>query len=298
MEIATVTLELAKEAAAETIKETAKATETMNEFGKVGNTLATEHINLGKIGTGNCGEHISFGSLANGEFKRNANYINWKDGIAADELTIEWMQELTDEISKIYGTEWLSVGELKGFNNAGISPQLNMLEYDPEYIRSKANKYGRDCVLGTLAHEVGHEIVSTLGFDANSRLFDVKWVDKLARGMGVDTITPYADEVCADYIAGLTARLCNLDPTHNLSWYLDRSPITLDKVHPGSSVRAEAFKRGYTRIDRGEEAVSLKAFEKFAPYDWNKIYQDKSLLRKILEEDVLEPLRNGEIVKI
>ena len=101
MEIATVTLELAKEAAAETIKETAKATETMIEFGKVGNTLATEHINLGKIGTGNCGEHISFGSLANGEFKRNANYINWKDGIAADELTIEWMQELTDEMSKI-----------------------------------------------------------------------------------------------------------------------------------------------------------------------------------------------------
>jgi len=290
------------------------------EFGMAGKEVAeANNISFGKFVAGNkallpdklvtvydkkqadipvSGSEISFGSLANGEFKDNPNYISWEDGVSANELTEKYMQELTDEICDIYGVDKLLTYEVPGFNNAGINQKLNWFGYGPDYIRNNANEYGRDYVLGTIAHEVGHEVVSELGFDFKSKLFDIKSVDKLAKKVGIDGISPYMDEACADYIAGLTTRLCNLDPTHSLEWYLDRSPITRDGIHPGSALRTEAFKRGYTRIDRGPEAETIKTFEKFSPYDLDKVYQNKDLLKQILEEDILNPIRNGELERV
>lgn len=278
MELITVSLELAKEAAAEVTKEAVKATEAAAEFGKVGEVIKTEQVSFGKLGAGDCGKPISFGSLASGEFKKNPNYLKWKDGINVGEVGKGWIEELTNEIAAIFGNDNIKVSKQYFFDNAGMNSYLVKLIYDPNYLRKAGNEYGMDTILGTLSHEVGHRVVYNLGLK--------------------DEITPYENEACADYIAGLTARLCKLDSTHRLAWYNDNPAVSPDGIHPGKSVRTEAFTRGLTRIDRGQEATKLKVFEAFSPYDLEGVYQNADLLKSILYEDVITPLRTGEIKKV
>ncbi len=288
MQFVTVPLELTKEAMKEVAKETVKTTaEGLTDFGKVGKEAATEHISLGRVGVGDCGRQISFGSLANGAFKSNKNYLKWKDGIDVGELRQGWIEELTNEISEIFGYDNIKASKkyfdfnkygLYRFNNAGIVYNIGELVYDPKYLRENGNKYGMDSIIGTLAHEVGHRVVYNIGLS--------------------DKIDPYENEACADYIAGLTTRLCKLNGAQKLAWYNDRSVISTDKVHPGKSVRMEAFIRGFARIDTGPEAVKLRIFEDFSPYDLEKVYQNSELLRNMLYEDVINPLRNGEIIHV
>lgn len=278
MTLVTVPLELTKEVVAEVTRDAVKTAETLTEFGKIGKSIETEQVNFGKLGTGDCGRQISFGSLANGEFKHNENYLKWKDGVDTDEVSEEWIEKLTNEIAAIYGKDNITVSKLEGFNNAGIDTFLGRLIYDPEYLIEAGNRYGMDSILGTLSHEVGHRVVHNIGLESE--------------------ITSYENEACADYIAGLTARLCKLDSTHRLSWYNGGPDISSDGIHPGKSVRMEAFTRGLTRIDTGKEATILKTFEDFSLYDLDGVYQDADRLKSILYEDVIIPLRTGKIKKV
>lgn len=268
-------LEIAKKAvetgAAEAVK-VAETAETVMELSE--NT----RLELGRLGTPELDSRISFGSLANGEFKRDANYLAWKDGIDAGEVEPEWIERLTNEISEIYGEEKLEVVEVPGFYNAGMQIDKGRLFYGSEYFEDNGNEHGEDLIIGAIAHEVGHRVVDNLGLTAE--------------------ITDYEHEACADYIAGLTARLCKLDRGHLLSWYGTRSEFSRDGEHPGSAVRIEILMRGLTRIDRGAEASVLRTFENFSPYDLGGIYKDSGMLKSILYEDVLAPLRTGEIKKI
>ena len=261
-----------QEAAAEAAKE------TVAKFGTVDKVIETEQVSFEKSGAGDCSRQISFGSLASGEFKKNANYLRWKDGIGVGEVNKGWIEELTNEIAAIFGNDHIKASKQYFMNNAGINTYLGRLVYDPSYLRKAGNEYGMDSILGTLAHEVGHRVVYNIGLESE--------------------ITPYENEACADYIAGLTARLCKLNSTHRLAWYNGRSEVSLDGIHPGKSVRLEAFTRGLTRIDTGKEATKLKVFEAFSPYDLEGVYQDADLLKSILYQDVITPLRNGEIKKV
>lgn len=287
MELVTASLEVGKEVTTEVVKETGKAAESLTEFGKVGNMFETENISFGKLIHNDFKEQISFGSLANGEFKRNDNYLQWKDGIAVGEIKRKWIEELANEISAIFGsdnlkasTKYLDVSEngIHRFNNAGMHYCIGQLDYDPKYLRDNGNLYGEDKILGTIAHEVGHRLVYNLGL--------------------ADEIDLYENEACADYIAGLTTRLCKLNASHSLAWFNDGSEISLDGAHPGKSVRIEAFIKGFDRIDRGAEASTLRLYEDFSPYDLEKTYQNSDMLRKILYEDVINPLRTGEIKRV
>lgn len=275
MKLVTVPLELAKEAVAEVAKETAKTVEDVIQFGKVDKAIEIEATGFGKTDIGNCGSQIS---LANGEFKNNENYLKWKDGIDVGEVNKGWIEELTNEIAAIYGTDNIKVSKQYGLDNAGINTYLGRLIYDPNYLREAGNNYGMDSILGILSHEVGHRVVHNIGLE--------------------NEITSYENEACADYIAGLTARLCKLDSTHRLAWYNGRSEVSLDGIHPGKAVRTEAFIRGLTRIDSGKEATMLKTFEAFSPYDLEGVYQDADMLKSILYQDVIAPLRTGEIKKV
>ena len=223
-------------------------------------------------------DKISFGSLANGTFKADERYLKWKDGVDVGEITPDYMKELANEIAAIYGKDIIKVKEAPGYENAGIIPKQGKILYDPEYLRQGGNEYGTDKILGSLSHEIGHRVVYNLGLQKE--------------------ISDYENEACADYIAGLTARLCKLNKDHQLSWYNDRSEISADGVHPGKSVRMEAFNRGYERIDRGKEAIALRTFEVFSPYDLEGTYQNAHMLKSILYQDVIAPLRTGEIKKV
>lgn len=287
MELVTVPLELVKETAAEVTKEAVKATDSVAKFGKLDKAIEAENVDFGKVGAGDCGSQISFGSLANGAFKGDKNYLKWKDGIDVGEVKEEWIEELANEISAIYGYDHLTAstkyidfsgGTPHRFNNAGMRYYIGELVYDPKYLRDNGNAYGMDNILGTIAHEVGHRVVYNIGL--------------------AEEITPYENEACADYIAGLTARLCKFNGSHKLAWYNASPSFSVDGAHPGKSVRMESFIRGYDRIDRGEEATILKTFEEFSPYDLEGVYKDAELMRKVLYEDVINPLRNGEIKKV
>lgn len=278
MELVAIPLELAKEATAEVTKETTKADEEIIQFGRVDKAIESEVASFGKTGIGDCCSQISFGSLANGEFKHNDNYLKWKDGIDVGEVNKGWIEELTNEISAIYGTDSITASKRYGLNNVGIDTYLGRLIYDPNFLRKAGNEYGMDTILGALSHEVGHRVVYNIGLESK--------------------ITPYENEACADYIAGLTARLCKLDSAHKLAWYNGQPEVSPDEIHPGKSVRIEAFIRGLTRIDSGKEATMLKTFEAFSPYDLEGVYQDAGMLKSILYQDVITPLRTGEIKKV
>lgn len=221
---------------------------------------------------------ISFGSLANGAFKKDERYLKWKDGIDVGEITPAYMKELANEIAAIYGKDKIKVKADPGYENAGIIPQKGKIFYDPEYLRQNGNEYGMDKIIGSLSHEIGHRVVYNLGLQKE--------------------ISAYENEACADYIAGLTTRLCKLNKEHQLAWFNDRSDISIDGEHPGKSVRLEAFNRGYDRIDRGKEATILKTFEVFSPYDLEGTYQNAHMLKSILYQDVIAPLRTGEIKRV
>lgn len=221
---------------------------------------------------------ISFGSLASGEFKNSKEYMDWQDGIGIFEVDKARIEKLTNEIAAIFGNDIIKVSKCHGLNNAGINTELARLIYDPKYLREAGNTYGVDTVLGTLAHEIGHRVVHNIGLE--------------------DEITLYENEACADYIAGLTTRLCKLNSADRLDWYNARSEFSEDDIHPGRSVRIEAFTRGLSRIGRGEEATMLKTFEEFSPYDMEGVYKNGELLKEILYQEVIEPLRGGEIPRI
>ena len=300
MELVTVPLELVKEAAVEATKETVKALETADEFGKLGIALESEEIHLRNTVLGECGKQISFGSLADGAFKTDVNYLRWKDGIDVGEVKPEWIEELANEIAAIYGNDHLTAdtkyidfsdGIPYRFDNAAIDAVTGEIVYDPKYLRDNGNVYGMDNIIGTIAHEVGHRVVYNTG------LLD-EIIAHYGEGEEAIKCALYEGEACADYIAGLTTRLCKLNGTHKLSWYNATPDVSMDGVHPGKSVRMETFIRGFDRIERGEEATILKTFEAFSPYDLEGVYKDADLMRKVLYEDVINPLRNGEIKKV
>ena len=278
MKLITIPVELTKKTLeTEALHESLKATESFLDFGRA-NTDVTEHLYKGLLETENRGEQISFGSLANGAFERNENYLKWQDGITLDEVDEAWIEELTNEISAIYGNDKLEAEILPDFDNAGMAPYIGKLIYDPEFLISTGNEHGMDSILGTLSHEVGHRVVYNLGLETE--------------------IDDYENEASADYIAGLTARLCKFDLTDGLSLFSSGSDFSVDGIHPGKSVRCEAFLRGFSRIDRGEEAAILRTFENFSPYDLDKTYQDSEMLKNILYQDIINPLRSGEIQRV
>lgn len=247
---------------------------------------------------------ISFGSLANGAFKNNVNYLQWKDGIDWNELNEDWIGQLADEISAIYGINGIKVFEEFGSYSAGINPDWKTIFYDPAYLKVNGNKYGIDNVIKTLSHEIGHQLFTDVGFEkflndyfedpVNKKKLEEIFKD-IPKPEEPENYSSYINEACADYIAGLTARLCKVDPTQMLLWYDSRSKYCRDGVHPGSSIRMEMFMRGLTRIDRGEEARILKTFEAFSPYDLEGTYKNADTMRRVLIEDVINPFLNGEI---
>lgn len=278
MDLFTVPLELTKEAAAEVTEAAVRATEGLAEFGKAGKEIVPEQISFGRVGMEGNAHQIRFGSLANGAFKADERYLQWKDGIDVGEITPSYIRELSNEIAAIYGEDKIKVSSVPGLDNAGMISKWRRLLYDPEYLRRNGNEYGMDKILCSLSHEVGHRVVYNLG---------------LAKEISI-----YENEACADYIAGLTARLCKLNKDHQLSWFADCPAVSADGKHPGRSVRTEAFNRGYDRIDRGAEAFKLKTYEVFSAYDLEKVYQDPHMLKSILYQDVIAPLRTKEIKKI
>ena len=246
--------------------------------------------------------------------KFNENYLSWKDGINQSELKAEWIEELTNEISAIYGIDDMKafrvnwkMDDENGFvrnNNVLITTGDKELEYDSKFLKEVGNEHGIDAVIEILSHEVGHQVFNDTGLKAE--IFDLfenpMYKEKLAE-IFKDVPIPepprnhssYINEACADYISGLTARLCKINPEHMLSWYSEIKPISKSGIHPGSPVRMEMFQRGYSRIDRGAEAKILKAFENFSIYDLNGTYKNFDTLKNILNEDVIKPLLNGEI---
>lgn len=241
---------------------------------------------------------ITFTSLTDGEFLRDPNkiYVKWKNGYNAKETNRAALQELVDEMVDIYGFDPIYVKisyDPDIINNAAYTPLAifgNVITEEigvgVELLEGSLNdqkERGRDFVVSVIAHEVGHMIIMKLKLDKLRILDGITW----------DTeINAYENEACADYLAGLTMRLCRLDPKNLIYQFDNKYPkISPDEVHPGSSIRKEVFQKGYDRIDNGEEAINLNLRENTVKYDTNKVYADRRKLKNILLHDVVNPIR-------
>lgn len=224
------------------------------------------------------GNQISFGSLAGKNLEADSRYTCWKDGVSYSEISREWMDELANEISDIFGKDQIDLLRIPFYRNAAMAPDLGVMIYDPVFMKKVANECGQDSIISVFSHEVGHRLVNTLGLER-----DVSLVE---------------NEACSDYIAGLVARLSGLNPEHMVRCYgmYNKNFFSPTDDYPSTFTRINAFLSGYSRIDRGPEAAPLKAFENFRGiYDQFNIYHDKDLLKQILMEDVVNPIRSGAL---
>ena len=242
---------------------------------------------------------ITFTSLTDGKFLSDPNkiYVKWKNGYNVKETNREALQELVDEMVDIYGFDPIYVKisyDPDIINNAAYAPLAifgnvitHKIEVGVELLKDNLNnqeKKGRDLVVSAIAHEVGHMIIMKLKLDKFRILDGITWDSE---------INVYENEACADYLAGLTMRLCRLSPEKQIKEFdtnkRDYPEHCSDGIHPGSSVRKEVFLRGYHRIDNGEEAINLR--EDTHKYDTNKVYADRRKLKNILLHDVVNPIR-------
>ena len=252
-------------------------TEAANNRGieTVGNMGAFELQNGNKPAN-----QISFGSLAGKNLECDSRYTRWKDGVSYAEISKKWMDELANEISDIFGNDQIDVVRDLFYDNAAMY-ENGTLKYDPIFMKKVANECGQDSIISIFSHEVGHRLVNILGLE--------------------DTISCFSDvenEACADYIAGLVTRLSGLNPEHMVRFYgkYNNNFFSPTADYPSTITRINSFLRGYQRIENGAEAASLRTFKDFrCLYDQLKIYHDKELLKQILLEDVVEPIRAGTL---
>lgn len=250
----------------------------------------------------NANAEISFSeSIANKSMERNPTYEKWEDGLTAKELPKGELEKIANSILRIFSNDHIEVhqqylndfwsvlrsGKLS-FNNAAMDIVNGRLVQNPKFLAELGNRAGREAVISVLAHEVGHREIELVGYrilnedDHGKHKLDNTW------------ITRKEHEMCADYLAGLVTRLAGL-PSKGMEAFFDiYNSHEEGKHYLSSSGRIKMFQLGYTRIDRGEEALNLHLYGKFnGAYDNLNIYHDKELVKKILMNDVIAPYRKS-----
>lgn len=213
---------------------------------------------------------VSFGRISDQRVFESNDYQKWNDGVSIEEVTTSLIGVLTDEIGMMFGydrytvakkwlyLEWENGPVVKSFFNAAMYYRSGHLVFNTRFFVYLANTCGVDVIVGILAHEIGHRLV---------------YLSLQRSGRQIDDM---ANELCADFIAGLILRLSGRDlkPMQRLFTGLaaDGGPH-----HPNGRDRIRAMEKGYTWIDRDRRGVFLRVTAFAKQIDTRQIFTMETL---------------------
>ncbi|MBE6633957.1 MAG: hypothetical protein E7620_06415 [Ruminococcaceae bacterium] len=143
---------------------------------------------------------ISFTGLSDRGLEKSNAYQSWIDGVGIFEITPKDISEVATHIAEEFSQaipeikhEWFSGGFATNTVGNGT------IFYDGvSIIKNSLNGYGASNIVGSVAHEMGHNIVS--------RVFSNEALSRLEKEIG------------ADYMEGVVFGMTGIDPSEKFEW--------------------------------------------------------------------------------
>lgn len=123
--------------------------------------------------------------------------------------------------------------------NAQIEPYERISTYGKNFMFSTAMQYGYPIIFGIVAHEVGH-LINNHALTTR----EIRTISGKTALFETATTEDYWDELCADYLAGITLALSNPPLEHSgfKAFLVNTLP---DESHPSGFYRQLAIEMGY-----------------------------------------------------
>ena len=193
---------------------------------------------------------ISFTGLLDRGLERSDAYQSWTDGVSPFEIAPKDISEVASHIAEEFSQ---TIPEIKhdwfsgGF--ATVTAGNGTIYYDGvAIIKDSMGGYGASNIIGSVAHEMGHNIVD--------RVFSDSGVSRLEHEIG------------ADYLEGVVYGMTGVDPTEKFAWLKLNSGDTInylpangrvnvinEGVQWGRSLRLAKMHAPDTCIDVGSNEV-------------------------------------------
>ncbi|MFZ5965716.1 MAG: hypothetical protein ACOYVK_00865 [Bacillota bacterium] len=214
---------------------------------------------------------VNFTGLTHGEFIHSDVYQQLADGVSYGEITPELMGDISHNIMETFGKICPDVYETliqdgQYFDNMAMETWYhgseivdNNLLYNTDFVYDLGKQYGADAIVGAISHEMGHQMVNQIFYASDNQLSD------------------WQQELCADYIAGISSGLADLSPDSMCDFYSE-SANEPSESHPNGDLRIEAFTKGY-------EWASNCLNHTFADF----IVPNTTTLKEMLLHDVILP---------
>lgn len=229
---------------------------------------------------------ISFTGLNDLKVLNSDAFHALDDGADIREVTRKLIYDISNEAAQIFGYDRITVAQkwlriqwdltrpVTFFYNAGIYSATGELIYNPLFLADVINRYGKEVLVGILAHEVGHRMVYLLLTQHGHR------------------VSSWENEHCADYIAGLLMRLGQCSSQAMRRFYLEACAQE-SRTHPSGRSRADIFLKGYRMIDQHTETAVLRNTFFMSRVNPRLIFTSE-FVRECLLTDVLNrPQRTG-----
>lgn len=208
-------------------------------------------------GVFNVQSDVSFAGLVDDGLINSSAYNSWLDGISSFEIKPLDIKEIADHIADEFSQAFTDV-KLDLFGG-GFSTDLSgngTIYYDADNIlENEALGYGAGNVVGSIAHEMGHNIVE--------RVFDDSGIN----------LTRLQHEIGADYIEGIVFGMTDIDPQGKFEFLRDANSAS--DCYLSTEERIDIIERG---IEWGED---LQSIGKLCP-DFMPDIGDSELLRSSL----------------
>lgn len=169
---------------------------------------------------------ISFTGLVDKGLVNSDTYTSWLDGVEPDEVTPEDISVIADHIADEFNQICPAVvtdNNRDGF--ATITDANGIILYDIDGTVEAAHKYGVDNIVGSIAHEMGHNIT-----------------EKAFEGSGIE-LTRIQKELCSDYLEGMVFGLAGLSPEGKYEFLKDHNVASSD--YPTTEERIAIIQKGY-----------------------------------------------------
>ena len=169
---------------------------------------------------------ISFTGLVDKGMVNSDTYQSWLDGVEPDEVTAEDISVIADHITEEFNQICPAVVVDNNSDGFAIYPNANgVMIYDIDGTVESANAYGIDNIVGSVAHEIGHNIT-----------------EKAFEGSGIE-LTRIQKEMCADYLEGIALGLSGVSPTAKYEFLKDHNSES--HYYPSTEERIEIIQKGY-----------------------------------------------------
>ncbi len=169
---------------------------------------------------------ISFTGLIDDGLTNSDAYSSWLDGISPSEIRPDDVQEIANHIAEEFSQVFPSV-ELD-YGSGGFSTSLSgngTIYYDDvDVLRNDIAGYGAGNVVGSIAHEMGHNIVE--------RVFDDSEIE----------LTRLQHEIGADFIEGVVFGMTDIDPQGKFEFLKDVNRASSDYL--SAEERIDVIERG------------------------------------------------------